>query len=1585
MGILGRRFGPGRLGRHVGAEVVGKLAGHGVDCRIGGHFVRRHADLQVAADALEEVEADEGVHAESGQVAVVGDGFFGNAQEACDLLLQVVLEACRALRHGHGAELFRKPRGAGLFAPGLGLGLGLRLPGLPELAEHGRAPGHVENGEHAAPVHLRHDLFGGALVHKTVEDGHAGGCVEALDALLADAVEDAEAHDRADVAPGAPVDGKAWLEVCPAHLDEGVHEGVGRDVVGLAVRAEDRGDGREDHEMVELHAARHFVHEPAAVDLGAENGVEALPVKLHDDVVVQEACKVEDALERRFRALDMRRKEGCDGIPVGHVDDGRADLAAQRLNGLDLGFSLGACLGQPASEQPQVPCAPLGEVLGQGEADFGEAAGDDVGGVGAHAPGSRFEGISDHDLADVAAFHHIAEGVHGLVHGEDPALERMVDTLFEALHDAGEDALKRSVLPGAELFEIDDEVLDARVHGLRLLGRAHVGLADLDVAAAGLDAAHGGVGKLLHEEIEGDIDAFAAGGLQNLLLKDGGTGGEDAGNAHGSQQGALAGRACGGDDIGTDVPGNLDGREPHAARGRVQEDGLALLELRRLDEGVPRRHEAGGDACGLDVRQAVGRLGREGGLGAQMAGEGSVGRGHDAVADGKALDLSADRRDLAGAVQHHDLDGVGNAHGDHDVAEVLGPGADFELNLVVLGRRPIEGLDADVLDAVPGKVEGKGLAFGTLERLRPGGLAGRLAPDETRRLHLSCAQGYLVFLRAFVLEQGDDGGQLLLRLGLGIEIDDQRAELVQLVGDRLFEAPQQALRRHRDVGGADGLRLAGHDGQAGTAGELAGAHGVHEMEEGLGRAGLEAGPAAVALEVRIVEVQAPEEEHAEGLGGSAGPFGDHALEVLRPFRIDFGHAGDGVVPAVGDQGAVLALRLERVGQIDGEAGLAVGEDKPGALLLRGLGARQGGTPDDVVEQVAVLLLAGLEQLEGVLAGALHGQVDDFADQPALGREDLEGGGEHVLLEGVALLHSGLAPDRFGRLAVEDDLLDAEGHEAAAGGIAGLGGQRRHHALQAAVEHGGMADEGGSRAFEAAAQDNLGHGAAAGAPEPAQAPEDGAVLHGAVGVELVVVGGNVHLLDAFGPELFQISRLAGLVGEEGGHGAGHVQMPVAAGSALACGLAEDLELGAALGRRHEHLQIALPAVEHERLAQDDVFERDLVGAEVVHAGRRRQIEVACAGHDNDVEDLVLLQEGLEPDADAGFVLGDVERRGQARAEQRVAGRFARDAGRGGLGLDGLVAEGSAGRAAGAGHHDVLVEGLVRGIGEAGELVEAGLGQGLLPALGGQEGTVAAEGLVGQRVEQAAEGDFEAHGRTGRGDLAQEEDAAVAQKLLEVGDGLLEIGRRMEHVGADDGIELALGKALGRDLAADVERPVLDEGILGEAALGVEGEDHGDVGEDVAGAVGGQNRQDGRGRAAGAGADFKDGQLAVQGQAVHEGADGAGHDVVVVEALGRVLVDAFDGVEVAAREHDFPRIRLSAQDAAKVGAAPAHEGEQRLVGADKGIVLARAAGSVLGIFLQHCFSAGLWQLPAVRTAGRNVRFRNSASRRGRRLPA
>ncbi|SEE85518.1 hypothetical protein SAMN05428938_9103 [Streptomyces sp. KS_5] len=152
---------------------------------------------------------------------------------------------------------------------------------------------------------------------------------------------------------------------------EGVEEGVGGRVVGLAGAAQGAGGGGEQDERADVGGE--FVEVPGRVGLGPQDGVEALGGEGAEDAVVDGAGGVDDCGEV------LAVEESGEGVAVGDVAGGDADVGAE--SGQVGGEPVGAGgFGAPAGDEQEVAGAvPGDEVAGDEGAKAAGPAGDEDG------------------------------------------------------------------------------------------------------------------------------------------------------------------------------------------------------------------------------------------------------------------------------------------------------------------------------------------------------------------------------------------------------------------------------------------------------------------------------------------------------------------------------------------------------------------------------------------------------------------------------------------------------------------------------------------------------------------------------------------------------------------------------------------------------------------------------------------------------------------------------------------------------------------------------------------------------------------------------------------------------------------------------------------------------------------------------------------------------------------------------------------------------------------------------------------------------------------------------------------------------
>ena len=174
----------------------------------------------------------------------------------------------------------------------------------------------------------------------------------------------------------------------------------------------------------------------------------------------------------------------------------------------------------------------------------------------------------------------------------------------EQLHDGPEHLVDRV---RARLVEVEGLVVDSGVVGRHLMGVADVRLPHLDEVAPVGQQRQRGVDELVRKGVQHDVHTAAAQRVEELL-------GEvqiarrcqvRLVHSQAAQYGPL-GRARGGVDLGADVLGQLNGGHPDAACRGVDEDPLALLEIRHVEEPVVGGEEGARHGRRLGVAPPVG-------------------------------------------------------------------------------------------------------------------------------------------------------------------------------------------------------------------------------------------------------------------------------------------------------------------------------------------------------------------------------------------------------------------------------------------------------------------------------------------------------------------------------------------------------------------------------------------------------------------------------------------------------------------------------------------------------------------------------------------------------------------------------------------------------------------------------------------------------------------------------------------------------------------------------------------------------------------------------------------------------------------
>ncbi len=237
---------------------------------------------------------------------------------------------------------------------------------------------------------------------------------------------------------------------------------------------------------------------------------------------------------------------------------------------------------------------------------------------------------------------------------ELPALER---------RDGLADELAQPLRSGPE--QIDARVAHPGMRRGEGVGVADVGHPELQEPPAARQESKRRVDELAGEAVEHDVDRLEAlpevrrPRRGEVLVVD----------PEGSQRIPLRG-ARGREHLGAEGLREPDGREPDTAGGSVDQDPLARLKLREIDERAARRGVRDGNDRRLRERPPLGHRHDRARVGHREGTERPVHEPHDAVAVLQARHTGADLDDDPRALQP-ELGRAGvDAHRDEDVAEV---------------------------------------------------------------------------------------------------------------------------------------------------------------------------------------------------------------------------------------------------------------------------------------------------------------------------------------------------------------------------------------------------------------------------------------------------------------------------------------------------------------------------------------------------------------------------------------------------------------------------------------------------------------------------------------------------------------------------------------------------------------------------------------------------------------------------------------------------------------------------------------------------------------------------------------------------
>jgi hypothetical protein len=257
----------------------------------------------------------------------------------------------------------------------------------------------------------------------------------------------------------------------------------------LAARAEEAGDGGEEHEPVEGVGPRAPVEEPATAHLRGEDLREPALVQPQHHGVVENGGAVDDAAQR-WPARAQATKQRAELLIVGHVDRFHQHLRAACPHGLRRGRHSG-CRATPA-DQHDAAGPSLRQPVADGNAEAAGATGHEVGTVAPEGRRGRVP-VAHDDLPGVPSLGHEPERPRRIGEGESVPRERRESTRAQLLHEPREKAADERRLLRRRLAPVDDRIGDVTAqpgHPGRVLDAA---LAHLDEAASARERPEAGL------------------------------------------------------------------------------------------------------------------------------------------------------------------------------------------------------------------------------------------------------------------------------------------------------------------------------------------------------------------------------------------------------------------------------------------------------------------------------------------------------------------------------------------------------------------------------------------------------------------------------------------------------------------------------------------------------------------------------------------------------------------------------------------------------------------------------------------------------------------------------------------------------------------------------------------------------------------------------------------------------------------------------------------------------------------------------------------------------------------------------------
>ena len=861
-----RRFGRRRRRLPGVAEFSNEMAGESGDVRIVEHErVRRRVDVgERAVQAVPELDRHQRVHAQIEEA----DGRRrrrGQPEHRLDLALQEGDENALPLLRRRLAEAVQHVvRGGVRLVPGAGNG--------EKVVEQGRAA--LDRLAKGRPVGRQYGGRCGVLPQQAVERLEAPFRTEPAGARRLAPPGDPFALllGLAEPRPCPPGDGLSRESKRSPVRGELVEEGVRRRVVGLARIAENAGHAGEEDEQIQVPLHRRAVQMPGPEHLRPQHGLEAPPALVAERRVGEHADAVEDAPERRQLPVHPRqhRVDRREVRDVGKLHAHLEPPVAKRFDRLP-----GGGIGFPAAVQHDGARAPLRQPLGQRATDAAETSRDQVRPV-LPEPARPERRQRQDDLPLVAGRAHVLH--RGARLGQRPP---RVDRRDEF---AGPEAGEQLAQGGARLFgiallqpvQVEDGVGDVRAQRRHLVlaqdvpsGQLHEPSIAREAGEARLDEALAG------QAVQHDVDARSVRGVQDLLPERRRAAVEHVLDAQRTEV-RLLGSARRGEHLGPCSLGELDRREPDAARARVNQHAVSGLEFREFVR-EHARHEDGRNRRERGRRHVRRRRRDQLLVRHDLRPERAEREAGHPVADRHGRHLGAGLDHPAAELFAEIPLLLDEAHRPEHVQEVQAAGIDRDPHFLRPQGRPRPRLHPQRLDRAS-----------LVRRQHPAGfvrqgeaLRAGAHPHQPGHVPVAAAPGDVVL---GVGEQEFLGQAGVRRRQFGVEVDHPRLQVGHLAHQDLAETPERRAGQLAAAFPFQHLRAAGGDPDALLRRRVRVGDALHEGQRGRRRL---SGVRGHLLRRRLLAVPVlGHEMHDAGQGRVAGQIAEEVPPRLPALHVD---------------------------------------------------------------------------------------------------------------------------------------------------------------------------------------------------------------------------------------------------------------------------------------------------------------------------------------------------------------------------------------------------------------------------------------------------------------------------------------------------------------------------------------------------------------------------------------------------------------------------------------------------------------------------------------------------------------------------